>query len=329
MSLLSGEDAWPRTAYQSGLMELVVYPLLLYTAVRSLASTRRLCHALMLCAFAGGVLVAILGLAGWLRGAGVQVDGVLRLLGPYYSPNHTALYLLRTLFLGLGIALAAGGAWTRWLGLLAILVVVTALALTASRGAWLLGMPAGVAFCILWWRIEKSGATAITRRTTLIMSVAIVALLAGVFLLLGSRLTNSATIASRWSIWRNAWQLWLDHWLVGVGPGGFFWRYPAYLAQFTNEPNIVHPHNVWLEVAATWGVVGWLWLVALLAFVVQAVQWVHTLESSRETWLVAGGVAGLVAALAHAQVDTFWLLPDLAAWNWLVLGLLANAKRIL
>jgi O-antigen ligase len=233
---------------------------------------------------------------------------------------------LRTLFLGLGITLAAGGAWLRRLGLLAILIVVTALALTASRGAWLLGIPTGVAFCILWWRMEKPGVIAITRRTTLITSLATVAILAGAFLLLGSRLTNSATIASRWSIWRNAGQLWLDHWLVGVGPGGFFWRYPAYLAQFTNEPNIVHPHNVWLEVASTWGVVGWLWLVVLLAFVVQAVQRVHTLESNRETWLVAGAVAGLAAALAHAQVDTFWLLPDLAAWNWLALGLLTNAK---
>jgi hypothetical protein len=114
-----------------------------------------------------------------------------------------------------------------------------------------------------------------------------------------------------------------------VGPGGFFWRYPAYLANFTNEPNIVHPHNVWLEVGATWGATGWLWLFVLLASVIRTVQRLRLLAHRRESWLVAGVVAGLAAAFGHAQVDTFLLLPDLAAWNWLALGLLANTKRVL
>jgi O-antigen ligase len=254
------------------------------------------------------------------------VDGVLRLVGPYYSPNHTALYLVRIFFVGLGIALAAGGNWARLAGFSASLVVLIALALTVSRGAWLLGIPAGVAFCVLWWMV-KQDKIFLARRTRMILLPALVVTLSGALLLTGSRLTNSATIASRWSIWRDTWQLWLDHWLVGVGPGGFFWRYPAYLTQFTNEPNILHPHNVWLEVAATWGAVGWLWLLALLAFVIHVVQQLRLLAHKRESWLVAGALAGLAAAFAHAQVDSFLLLPDLAAWNWLVLGLLANAKR--
>ncbi|MEZ4830466.1 MAG: hypothetical protein R2873_00445 [Caldilineaceae bacterium] len=40
-------------------------------------------------------------------------------------------------------------------------------------------------------------------------------------------------------------------------------------------------------------------------------------------WIAVGALAALAAALAHAQVDAFLVLPELAAWNWLVLALLA------
>jgi O-antigen ligase len=212
-------------------------------------------------------------------------------------------------------------------GLTASFVVLNALALTVSRGAWLLGIPAGVALCLLWWQTAAQGKIILGRQTTRMVGIAAIAILTVAFLLLGSRLSNSATVASRWSIWRDSWQLWLDHWLAGVGPGGFFWRYPAYLTQFTNEPNILHPHNVWLEVAATWGVLGWLWLFVLLAIVVRTARRIYTSESGEERWLAAGAVAGLLAAFAHAQVDTFLLLPDLAGWNWLALGLLAGIQK--
>ena len=41
-------------------------------------------------------------------------------------------------------------------------------------------------------------------------------------------------------------------------------------------------------------------------------------------WLSVGLVAALLAAFAHAQMDAFFLLPDLAAWNALALALLIS-----
>jgi fructose-1,6-bisphosphatase/inositol monophosphatase family enzyme len=41
--------------------------------------------------------------------------------------------------------------------------------------------------------------------------------------------------------------------------------------------------------------------------------------------LRVGLVAALLAAVAHGQMDAFFLLPDLAAWNALALALLIGS----
>jgi hypothetical protein len=103
------------------------------------------------------------------------------------------------------------------------------------------------------------------------------------------------------------------------------------------EPNQFHPHNIWFEVATTWGLLGFAWLGLLLWYVVGAVA--GTVAGGRASaprtstpqgidWLAMGLAAALLAAAAHAQMDAFFLLPDLAAWNALALALLVNRAPI-
>lgn len=295
--------------------------------------------------FGGGVLVAVWGLLAWVRGEGVPVDGVLRLVGPHYSPNHTALYLLRTLFLGVGLVAAAWAAprrradWTTaaargragWTVGGSTALVLLALVLTGSRGALLLGLPVGALVM---------GAVALRRQPGLLRwlaahpvarVVAAVALAAAAVaaLLLWDRLLNHQTLNLRLDLWEASLRLWRDHLLLGVGPGGFFWSYPAYLPLGGAwEPNQLHPHNVWLEVATTWGLLGFGWLGLLLWQGATLWQRGAVLPGRQQplarTWLVAGLLAALLAAFAHAQVDAFFLLPDLAAWNLLALALVSE-----
>lgn len=315
--------------------------------------------------FAGGVLVAAWGLLAWVRGEGVPVDGVLRLVGPHYSPNHTALYLLRTLFLGLGLLAATRVARRRadWTGrrvhnanrhatsvtyiaadsprhpltlspshlVIPLLLVLLALVLTGSRGALLLGLPVGALVM---------GAVALRRQPGLLRwlaahpvarVVAAVALAAAAVaaLLLWDRLLNHQTLNLRLDLWEASLRLWRDHLLLGVGPGRFFWSYPAYLPLGGAwEPNQLHPHNVWLEVATTWGLLGFGWLGLLLWQGATLWQRGAVLPGRQQplarTWLVAGLLAAMLAAFAHAQVDAFFLLPDLAAWNLLALALVSE-----
>ena len=142
LSLLAAGTVWQWEAYGNGLLVLVFVPVLLWAAVRGLVRDAQGLQVVAGALFLGGLLAALWGLLAWTSGNGTVVDGVRRLVGPHYSPNHTALYLVRTLFLGLGITLAAAR-WQRWWLLAATGFVLLALVLTGSRGALLLGLPAG------------------------------------------------------------------------------------------------------------------------------------------------------------------------------------------
>jgi hypothetical protein len=169
---------------------------------------------------------------------------------------------------------------------------------------------------------------------------------------LAERLTNRATVDSRFVIWLASTQLWLNDWWLGVGAGGFFWRYPAYAPLDTVEPNLHHPHQLWLEFASGWGALGLFWLLFFLRWLVAlswSLHWPGTQSVANKRvlvwarwrmgglvspdkgqnqldWLQVGLLASLVAGLAHAQVDAFATLADLTAWNWLALALLANKE---
>ena len=127
VSLLAAARVWQWDAYRQGMIDLVLVPLALWFAFRILddgvwgQTAGEFSYTIALALFAGGVLAAAWGVAAWIGGHGVDVDGVRRLVGPHFSPNHTALYLVRTFFLGVGLAAtwcAGGGTathiWLRW-----------------------------------------------------------------------------------------------------------------------------------------------------------------------------------------------------------------------
>jgi O-antigen ligase len=142
-----------------------------------------------------------------------------------------------------------------------------------------------------------------------------------------ARLTNSETIRSRLVIWQTTLHLWRDYPWFGVGPGEFFWRYPAYLAQSTSEPNLYHPHNLWLEFGAIWGMAGLFWGLVFVGYVGRQLFARQRAQPCAQQWIILGLLAGLFAGLAHAQVDAFAALADLAGWHWLALGLLMQVKK--
>ncbi len=338
ISLVGMVNVWHWPAYGQGLAEGVLAPLLGYAAVRRWAETPEARQRVLMALIAGGLLVALWGLVRWGQGAGAEVDGVRRLVGPYYSANHAALMLVRTLFAGIGLLLAARHGARRGWRLLTLLVGL-ALALTASRGALLLGVPVGLlVLAIAWFRRvatdeppHRIPPRAYPRHTPsrhppwrwIGAALLGMAVLGGLAFGMWERLTNSATIESRLFMWETTFRLWQAFPVTGVGPGGFFWRYPAYLTESTVEPNILHPHNLWFEIAATWGGLGLVWFALLVVTVIR--QQVSGRErASRGDWRAVGLLAGLAAGIAHGQVDAFWALPDLALWNWLALGWLGQ-----
>ena len=141
--VVSASSVWHWPAYWRGAMELAATPLILFWAARTFTHSGtdrgRVLGALVL----GGTLLAAIGLWQWVQGGGTQADSVRRLVGTYFSANHASLYLERTLFVATGLALYHRTR-IRWLYVLSIVTVFLALTLTASRGAMLLGLPAGI-----------------------------------------------------------------------------------------------------------------------------------------------------------------------------------------
>jgi O-antigen ligase len=342
VGLISAWNVWHWPAYARGLIDLALAPLLLYVAARVLVKSEGDARGVARALYIGGALAAILGLIAWLQGDGVLADGVRRLVGPHFSPNHTALYLERTLFLGLGLLLVTRKHSRRWTIINAgVLGLVTlALWLTASRGAWLLGLPAGGAiFLWLAWRSRRATpdkqADSSTRRLAWLAAAALLLLivaggaLGGLLLFpeMGGRLANSETVVRRFAIWRASLELWRAYPLAGVGPGGFFWRYPAFIpAGAGMDPNLRHPHNLWLEAGTLWGALGLIWLVTALVVVAKS-GWRAVKRGGGNRWIYIGLLAGLVAGLAHGQVDAFMALADLTGWAWLALALLAGPQK--
>lgn len=336
LNLAAATGVWHWAAFARGVVELALAPAVLAAALLLFAPTEAGQRRVLLALGAGGLLLAIWGLVRWVGGGGVEVDGVHRLVAAHYSPNHSALNLVRALFIAVGLGLGAAGRQRRAL-LAAAGIIGLALLLTASRGALLLGVPAGAATLAAFWALGSDDplgprVRGLARRR--LVRVALAALLAAVAvgLLAGeTRLANWATVDTRLQLWQAAAALRRDHPVLGVGPGGFYWNYPAYLsAADTVEPNLLHPHNVWLEVATGWGLAGVAWLVALLfVWAVAAARVWRIPATRRDAWATTGLTAALAAGLAHGQVDAFLSLPDLAGWLLMGLGVVgAMALRM-
>jgi O-antigen ligase len=311
--LLGAAGAWYWPAYWVGMINLVFAPLLLYWLIRAWATTSVHAHTLTVALAAGGVLVAGIGMVSWLRGQGTVADGMLRLTGLGYSSNHTALYLIRTVAITIGLMLAAGGKlrwlWGAWTALTGV-----ALLLTGSRGAMVLGVPAGAIFLLRRQNLPRP-----SPRLMLILWVVVGVGLAVLLWMWQDRLMNIGTMIARTDGWIVALYLWLDNWLFGVGPDGFWWTFPAHLWLASDaDPNLRHPHIIWLELATSGGLLAIAWL---LAGAWLLYRWAQA-RGSRLSWVQVGLLTGLIASFAHAQVDAFQALSELAGWNWAALALL-------
>lgn len=251
-----------------------------------------------------------------------------RLSGLTFSPNHAAMILERGLWLCLALASLARtpcrrSFWVVWTG-----AVVLALLLTQSRGALALGGPAALAGWVLDARRRRHAGPrrAFPQPVRWLLCLLLAGGLAWTALQFnfGARVQDTLPILARWHIWHHAWPL-AQGWF-GQGADGFYWRAASALpfAAFVS-PDLVHPHNVWLETLIRWGAVGLLWMIVLLAWTGLRLRPAGPTAPVRA--LPRGAALALCAGLMHAQVDAFWRWPDIAAMNlWLFLFIATRTK---
>lgn len=145
--------------------------------------------------------------------------------------------------------------------------------------------------------------------------------------------SSGATLSTREDIWRVALNIWERHPILGVGLGNFPDAYSdapvagkQFLPSTIYEPP-PHAHDIFLQLLAEQGILGFL---AFLAILVVAVRTVLRLRAGPERWirvLGCGLLAALIALLAQDLFDVTFEDPQTALYLYAVLGLIAACGR--
>ncbi len=277
---------------------------------------------------AGAALIALFGLWGYAAGNEwvSQAEGVRRVQAFYDSANNLALYLDRTLAVSLALALFVRGGRRRLLWVLLTVPQVLAWLLTFSKGSLVLAGPAMALVLLLGgaWLLHRQGRS--LGPLWLLLGLALLAVLALTPFLGAARFQRlfdfgQGTGFLRLQLWRSAWQMGLDHPLLGVGPDNFLYAYRSgyMLPAAWQEPNLNHPHNLLLDWWTRLGVPGLLLGLAWLGLGTRSVlRW---LRAGPEQALALGVLAAIVGGLAHGLIDVSYALPELMIVWVLLFGL--------
>jgi O-antigen ligase len=279
-------------------------------------------------------MVMVSGLALWQLFTGIgriDVEGVWRVRALYGSPNNLALVLGRVLPLALALAFFLPASRVRrWLYAAAAALMAFVAIATFSKGAWLLGLPAGIGLVAVvgTWRSRRRWPLLVLGACAAGSAVALWALFKTPRF---ADLTNfeAGTSFIRLKLWQGAWHMALDHPWLGVGPDNFLYAYRTryVLPSAWEELNLSHPHNILLDLWTRLGILGLVaggW--ALLAAFRLAARLVRC--SDRYAWpLALGLLGGLAATVLHGLIDNSLFLVDLMALFMLALGLLEILRQ--
>ncbi len=244
-----------------------------------------------------------------------RLDFFRRMTGPYENPIDFATYLIVIIPPLMTYALHREGV-SRWRLAGLVLVLGVCLARASSIGAWL-GL--GVGLVVMCWQ-----RTALRRYAMRTLLVAVV--LGGAFLVGSGRLPGVLSISDigkqdRLAMWQSAVGMIGDRPVLGQGLNTFMANYLHYWVGGQKQPR--YAHNCYLQMAAETGLVGlgaFLWF--LWGIVALWRRTIRRLSDGPLRDLLLGLMAGLVAFLAQAGVDTnfyslrqaflFWTLAGIA-----------------
>lgn len=205
-----------------------------------------------------------------------------------------------------------------WLGLPFILLVMVALALSGSRGAWV-GMGASMVLLLLRPRRDRQGWPVLT---VALVGFAALALLAPDVQARIRVLLSLEENLGRLLVWKQSLALVRDHLLVGVGLGNFHEAFAAYESAILDDRGrwgATTPHNLFLTLAAEVGLLGLLSFLYILSVVAKPAIRLWKDGDAVHAALVAAVAGGLV----HQFFDHTWHTVHMGFIFWLSICLIA------
>jgi putative inorganic carbon (HCO3(-)) transporter len=309
---------------------------------------------LLVALFGTGLLVAFIGLGqGILFYPELKVQtGGFRIYAMYGSANSIGLLFDYVMPLGLAYVCARVAPKRRLLALGACVVMLVALCLTFSGGSWLALSVATIFIVALSLR---------NRRLLIWGSVALVFVVAVVGLVFHTKIEHFiltwhaassnglGSIVKRFFLWQSAWQMiqhspwlgygldnWLCHYSVNSACPSTLHHYWILIdpvsgkpTGLNSEPDLSHPHNIFLHIWFSMGIFGLLAFIAVLFlfFRLFARMLKHlsvaTIENSEQLrWMTLGVGAGMLAAMVQGIIDSAFLEQDLAFCFWMLVAAL-------
>jgi len=246
----------------------------------------------------------------------------------FIDPNWNGTFFATAFFLPFGLLIAGREKGEplplleKLLNLVEMLLILPALLFTYSNGAWVAVLAGTFVFLLFIGRTRY--------RLLLLLFIGAIAalgftLFAGQVAVQLQHATGPNELSLRIGAWQTALRVIQASPLLGVGLG-----YQAYLLRanpYRVPAQIVplsHPHDSYLEWGAMAGVPVLLIFLALLAV---AFYWGWRnwrLADMRMRPLLGGGIAALAALSIGSISINGWTLPPLAAFGWLIAGLIAS-----
>jgi len=276
------------TSYPLAIKETLKWVLLVLAYVFTRVTIRddRAVRRVLVALFLAGAAQAMMGVVQFGLGIGppaFAIGGFMRAYGNFGQPNPFAGYLGTILPLALAMSLVPHPGRFRAVAVLALGMTAVGILLSFSRGAWL-GMAISVGVMLVAW--SERARRLVPPLVVVLLVVIVLAMFNALPPVLANRITSvtdnfgvfdvrTVTLSSenfavveRMAHWQAGWAIFLDHPILGVGPGNYPAVYPNYYIPPWEAP-LGHAHNYYLNMAAEAGVLG---LVALLVVLTVAIR---------------------------------------------------------
>ena len=193
-----------------------------------------------------------------------------------------------------------------------------ALLFNGTRGAWL-----AVAFTTIMYAILSLKRNPKRTMVVLLVLVLVVGSVIGLSKILHERMDSITDIAhsanaERVLMWKSAWHMFADHWLLGVGPNNYGELYRSqYILPEAQERGLGHAHNNYLHTMAELGIVGFMTFCLMFGYIL------YTKYSDASNGQVWGTAVMLVTVSLLIQGVTEYNFGNSAVMRlyWFILGL--------
>ena len=324
---------------------VIIEPVLFYFSMRLLKLRPKELWLIVEAVLLSGLIVAGYGFWQYISGSQELITaegGLLRIRSFYGSPNNVGLYLGRILPILVAFALMGpklpgqreDSASTtdllgravltrrRWLyGALALLVAIVLL-LTFSRGAILLGVPAALLFIFWQWQRQHQRRGWPWFIGLVLLGAISIGIVSQIPQLAGRFNLQGQTSFFRINLWRASWRMFWDHPLIGVGLDNFLYAYRGeyILSAAWQEPDLNHPHNIFLDFGTRLGLLGLATGGLMFFYLIKYLRLGLQKLSGQWLMLLIGMSAVLIDIILHGLVDHSYFLVDLAFYFYVAAG---------